>query len=410
MKSKLFSLILFLIALSSFGQIKYENGYFIDNENHRTECLIKNDDWKNNPVEFDFMRAEAAIVEKANIAYVKEFGIYGFSKYIRAKIKIDRTTDDIERLTFEKNPVWSQEELFLKLLVEGRASLFIYKDGEIERFFFSVSDTVINQLVYKKYLEIVSKSRFSEEKTVVINNRFRQQLWLDLRCTNASMSSVENLNYNQHDLEKYFTHYSKCTGDSLIDHNNKSKRDWFSLKITPGFTMSTILFNHPVSIYNVAFKNNKSIRIGIETEFILPYNMNKWGIIVEPTFQYFKDEKAVYYGTASINYSSIEFPVGVRYYLFLNTNLKAFINAFYITKYVLNFNPKINSDSRTTLDINNRFSFAAGGGIEYKRVSAEIRYYTNRELLGDYMSWSTNYTRFSAIIGYKLITIKHKQR
>ena len=54
MKSLTVIMLLFLIVTESFGQIKYEKGYFINNENKKIECLIKNKDWKNNPSEFSY--------------------------------------------------------------------------------------------------------------------------------------------------------------------------------------------------------------------------------------------------------------------------------------------------------------------------------------------------------------------
>ena len=42
MKQLFISLILTIISLQAFAQIKYESGYFINNEGIRTDCLIKN--------------------------------------------------------------------------------------------------------------------------------------------------------------------------------------------------------------------------------------------------------------------------------------------------------------------------------------------------------------------------------
>ena len=67
MKTKLVALIFLLIAKCSFGQIRYENGYYIDNNNRRTECLIKNVDWGNNPKGFIFKKGNSSIPEKGNI-------------------------------------------------------------------------------------------------------------------------------------------------------------------------------------------------------------------------------------------------------------------------------------------------------------------------------------------------------
>lgn len=411
MKTNLFSFILFLVAACSYGQIIYEKGYFIDNDNRRTECLIKNYDWKNSPDEILFMREESGISEKENIASVKEFGIYGYSKYIRANINIDRSSDDIDRLTKEKNPIWFKEQLFLKVIVEGKASLYYYEDDNLRRFFYSVVDTSINQLVYKKYLAVETVDFGDFETGIGYNNWFRQQLWNDVRCANTNWNSMENVDYTLKDLEKYFTNYSKCLGDSIVEYsNNKTKRDFFNIRITPGFNISSVAVSYALNdTRDIAFKSNLGFRVGIESEFILPYNKNKWGVLFEPTFQYFNSEKIHNTERAVINYKSLEFPFGIRHYFFLNDALKIFLNGFYISSTCADFNSEVKIDKYTVLDIVPRGSFAFGGGVENKRLSAEIRYYTNRELFSDYIYWTTNYNRFSFIIGYKLInTSKNK--
>ena len=71
------SLFLLLMVVCSYGQIRFEKGYFITNENQRTECLIKNVDWKNNPHEFLYKLKDRKETQKGTIQSVKEFGIYG---------------------------------------------------------------------------------------------------------------------------------------------------------------------------------------------------------------------------------------------------------------------------------------------------------------------------------------------
>jgi len=43
-----------LITSSSFSQINFEKGYFIDNLGAKTDCYIKNIDWNLNPDTFDY--------------------------------------------------------------------------------------------------------------------------------------------------------------------------------------------------------------------------------------------------------------------------------------------------------------------------------------------------------------------
>jgi len=402
MNSRLLTFLLFLIASCSYGQIRFEKGYFISNDERRVECFIKNSDWKNNPTEITFMKKDSGIVETGDISSIREFGIYGFSRYIRAEVQIDRSGNDLEKLTGEKNPVWLQETLFLKVILEGKASLYFYEDGSILRFFYSSADKPVTQLIYRQYLA---------DNTVMINNGFQRQLWMNVRCSNTRMSEPENLTYTLKDLEKYFTKYSQCFGDSIVKYENRTKREVINLKITTGLNLSALSAANTLdNTRDMDFKNNVSFRFGIESEFIMPFNMNKWGLVIEPTFQYFKAEGKLMYEKAVIKYSSVEFPVGIRHYFFLNPESKLFLDGFYISNYCLNFNPQINfintySSSSLKFDIRNSFAF--GGGIEYKRFSTEIRYYTNRDLLSSYPLWSSAYTRLSIILGYKLIKSRH---
>lgn len=404
MKFNFFLFILFLSTVHTFGQISFEKGYFIDSDNRKTDCLIKNDDWKNNPTEFIYKVAGSDLPEKATIDTIKEFGIYNFSSYKRSKVKIDRSGEDNNNLTDNPSPVWSEEEVFLKVLFNGKASLFYYKDDHSEKFFYSIADTNITQLIYRKYLD--------EQKHIVISNRFRQQLWLDIKCTNATLSSVEKINYNHKDLEKYFITYSKCMGDNSVEPNAKLERDWINLKIAPGINIATITMDNSVNYDKTwSFINNTSFRIGVEAEFVLPFKKNKWAVLVEPTFQSFKDTDESGTETSTVNFNSIEFPVGLRYNIFLNEELKMYLNGIFISKQSLNFNSKIDlavdPDHSITLDITAGPSFAFGGGVEYKRASAEIRYYTNREILNDYQTWFSKYTRVSLILGYKIFKKMH---
>lgn len=78
---------------------------------------------------------------------MKEFGINDVSKYKRFVVNMDKTGG--ADLSFDKEHKNVQETLFLKVLIEGKGSLFFYEGGYFERFFFTVEDSEIEQLVYK---------------------------------------------------------------------------------------------------------------------------------------------------------------------------------------------------------------------------------------------------------------------
>lgn len=89
--------------------------------------------------------------------------------------------------------------------------------------------------------------------------------------------------------------------------------------------------------------SGRNARFGIENELILPFNRNKWSILLQPTYQYFRDSVTIKSNVStddlySIDYQSIELQLGVRYYAFLNENSKLFANILFVNDVNLNGN------------------------------------------------------------------------
>lgn len=178
MKKKLVFLLTTILTFSCYSQIYFENGYYIDNNDQKINCLIKNLDWRNNPTEFKYKLTEKSELNKRTIKSVKEFGIYSASKYVRSIVKIDRSSNKVDKLDNERRPIFQEEELFLKVLVEGKATLYSYDDKTLSltRYFYNIGTSNIEQLVFKNYM--------THQFEIATNNRFRNQLWDNLKCSN----------------------------------------------------------------------------------------------------------------------------------------------------------------------------------------------------------------------------------
>ena len=132
MKQLLTAFLLFFFSIVN-AQITFEKGYFIDEKNIRTECYINNVDWMSNPTEFEYKLNLIDAPAKTNsIKTVKEFGIDNISKYKRFAGKIERSSTMLSSLTSNQYPEWKEEVLFLKLLVNGEASLYVYRDENLK--------------------------------------------------------------------------------------------------------------------------------------------------------------------------------------------------------------------------------------------------------------------------------------
>jgi hypothetical protein len=369
---------------SLFSQINFEEAYFIQNDNVLVKCLIKNVGWKNNPESFEYILSIDQEPKTQSISDVKEFSIYGEFKYIRATVDMDTSSNNLSKQSLIKNPEFIKKTLFLEVLLEGQASLYSYKQGNLSRYFFSKNQG-IEQLVYKTYL--------TEENKLGKNYQFRQQLFTALSCKDISTRDFENIDYYTSDLSKLFVRYNQCVGSETLIYKSDIKKDWFNLTIRPGVSFSSLsITNSSFTNRNRDYGRSSSLRLGLEAEIVLPFNKNKWTIIVEPTYRNYSGEDS---GREAV-YNSLEFPVGVRHYLFLNDSSKIFINAAAVFDVPLN-------EILDRYDLDSQINFALGTGFTFmSRYSMELRYFTNRQLLNGYAFLGSEFTTFSLIFGYTL--------
>lgn len=417
MRKFLFALFLLTYSLTH-AQIEFEKGYFINNSGSKTECFIKNLDWRSNPKTFEYkiniQDTESSIGTASN---VEEFGIDNISKYKKFEINIERSGNNISELTENKNPVWKEEKLFLKVLVEGDATLFSYTDGNIYKYFFKTNNSPVEQLIYIKYLN--SSSENGAIGSVSENNQYKQQLFNTLKCGAFSENNFKNIKYEKSSLTKLFKEYNSCINPNTTNHfEEKTKKNLFSASITPSVNYTTITIKDPNTgtNYTTDFDGKMIFKIGAELEYTLPFNKNTWSLFINPAFQKYKNEKkyTINYNnfgfggaykdvTAEVEYTSLEIPIGIRHYFFLNQNSKIFING----AYVLNFfgNTKMNFDNGSrVLESSSRNNFALGIGYKFKeQFSIELRANTSCEILSDYMAWSSKYSATGLVLGYNFL-------
>ena len=140
MKKLLLIVFLGLFYCHSYSQVNFEKAYFIDNENIWTECFIKNKDLYQNPNSFEYkLNQEESVVKIGDINNIKEFEILNSIKFVRNLVKMDVSTSDLGKMKDIREPEWAEKTLFLKVLIEGKASLYEYKDKTKKLFFYKTS-------------------------------------------------------------------------------------------------------------------------------------------------------------------------------------------------------------------------------------------------------------------------------
>ena len=402
---------MFIATTTCYAQITFEKGYFISNSGEKIECLIKNIAWKDNPTEFIY-KHNASSSEKTNtIKSVKEFGVYNYSKYIRVNVNIDKSSDITGKLSDNRNPVFIKDILFLKVLIEGDASLFAYEESNLKRFFFKKGTDTIKQLIYKRYLS--PNEPHTATGKININERYKQQLFNSLKCQVISIKKIESLSYKENSLNNFFIKYNQCKNSTVKQFNKTNNINSFQLTAKIG------LNNSSLKIHNESFNDSRNtnfggklgVRFGLEGEFILPFNKNKWSIFLEADYQSFKKQKTTENNSISggmliskVDYSSIEAILGVKHGFFLNDKSKISISIGYLQDIPNNTSilfKRGDGSTYNTLNIKPSGSLILGARYKYDRYSIELRY-NNRDLLGNYSYWTSDYSSLGLNIGYTI--------
>lgn len=379
------------LSLSTvLAQVTFDNGYFIDNDDNRKEALIKNMDWAGSPDHIIFKHSENDPELHLHISELKEFSITGFSKYIKARIKIPSDKDSSEAL--------------LHVLIEGPASLYKYNNKGNSYFFISNKQKAPQLLIYTK----------SEEGRVVQENKkFMMQLASYLRCEALPINSLANTRYNSRSLIKYFEEYYECTGEDYINWNNKNNPKDLFFKVTGGVGISGYKLGN-VMHFLVEHPFKMGFNIGIEGEIKLPFHRKKWAIAFESSYHSHRSSTVIPtpfsndgYLESKVHLKSLEFLLGGRYYL-LQKEMKIYMNAALFYPFFLK-GSSIETIRHYSSGAENKYfhekpasyhiRFTSGLGIGYKRFSLESRYYSKKNILSN---WTAESPRVNLIAGFSI--------
>lgn len=393
MKSLFTFLIALLVIQASTAQIRFKKGYFIDNTDRRVACYIKDEGWVHNPESFAYKRDSLSDAQIASILTVKEFGILQETKYVRFVTRIDKSPSDLDKLTAQSQPVWVLDTLFLKTLVEGKASLYVYHHRDYYRFFYASDSIPLEQLVFKQYY--VNGTQLGQ------NSFFRNQLKNGLPCEGNSSSTIR---YSSNDLKRFFTLYNTCKGTETKLYETKS-REHLRLKLMTGINRTSFHILRPRGFYEqrvVDFKPANSFTAGAELELLLSLQKHKWSIYTGASFHTYDGEvvdsmRYVFYQRPKkFEYVAIDVRFGPRYYAYLSKKSKLFFQLGGV------FYKPIDVHVEADQPLSNGITGAVGMGYVYGRFSLEANWYVPRNLMHNYVSYITKFQNVSLLVGVTL--------
>ncbi len=383
--STLLIILVLCFTSSSIAQTKFEKGFYLDNNGQKTEGLIKNEDWLKDPKQLVFKPEESQkeIVLKINEVSYFEVGVYKFKRFV---VPYDLNYNEKSAPTYNNEPDYEKRTVFLQLLVKGKASL--YKLGSDYRFYYTIHDDSIRHLLYFTY---------SKVGVIRTNESYKTQLFNNLKCESITVNDMDKIVFKTKSLKNFFVKYNNCSGEKPYVYENK-KKNIFHLTPLIGIRSASIsVRNSANSIQNVDFGNKWNPVFGLNLEYVLPFNNNKWSVFLEPVYQSYKSEVSIQTYNGAADYSSIEMHLGFKYSFYLTNSSTLFVNAALMI-YEIPIKKSIN-----TLDISSVANFSAGIGYLYHdRFSASLRISAPRELLSSYAYYFAKYQYFEFVLGYRI--------
>lgn len=403
MKKISFILLFVFTSVAAMAQIRYEKGYVVRENESTNDLLIKNEGWKNNPSEISAKTSEESEPFVLKIEEIREFGINGEVKYVKATVPVGRIGNKIEDL--DKTPEFktTDETVLLKVLADGDADLYqLQKNGE-KLYFFSKNGSEIEPLIYKKYVPLRSIK-------IHENNHFRQQLYNELQCNNINADKFQNLQYAEDDFVKIFEKFNKCKNENYTSLNTNNEESNFHLSIRPGVRFDQLKMETFTTEREMEFDQKTSLVIGLQGEFVLPFQKNKWSILAETYYHSYSGEAVFPSGNANlpdgsleVDYKAIALGLGVRHSFFLNLDSKLFLNASVSAD--MSIGSEINFD--TVYDTYSDFDFekvepvfVLGGGYSFKKWSFEGRFDFPHPLADKELN--NEFSGYSLIVGYQI--------
>ena len=406
--------IAFVLTLTTFtqAQTQFLPGFFINKQNEKTECLIKNTDSRFAPKNIEYKLSTEAVSMRISTDSLASFAVFDKWKYERFTTKIDVSKEKSTEISRYKEPEFEERNLLLKVLIEGDIYLYALEDGKQNLYFIKEKNNPIEQLVYKEYMD--------ERRILRKNQLFKSQLSNYLKNSTVSNSVIANCNYNKKELMSLIEQHNQGSGNDTKIYE-KFEKAVATLSIKAGTNLiSAGVFEATAKEYLTDFGTKLNLRAGFEIEYLLPYNNYKWAFVSDPAFSIFEahNEESVSFISdgpikSKIKYNAFELPLGLRYYHKLNNDARLYATA----SYVINFSSNSTLEYRRSTDallkevtIRPRWNLYFALGYELTdKLGVEMRIYDNQLIVYRYSMWDIKYQVASLQLRYKILQSSPKR-
>lgn len=396
-----FTFLLLFAVVSLNAQHLFKPGYYIDLSGTKHNVEIKDFDWMRPPADLQIRSSDGSITSLPT-TQVLEFNV-GNSKYRNLETDYFDYRINLKDVGEGSDLKFEKKTLLLRVLSEGRATLYGYNDST-EKFFFSTGTKQPVPLRYKKYFSDRrghANPDTETANTVFTNRDYQNQLRNAVYCPSINYTTI---NYTRTDLQKLFDRYNNnCEKVKRAPQNRKK---WSAGVYVVGMN-SSVSVNNPYFYYydNVKTDSKPLLKAGLDVEYFLPFANNSFSVIASPGYVTHKSTSTVRYETYPFTQhfeakiSALELPLGFRYYYYINPTNAAIFKLQYKFPYNLDSHFKTNTD---TFKIRLKPGFHAGVGYQFRRLALEAEYHSGSMYI-DGSSFSDRYiTPFVVSVRYRM--------
>lgn len=403
---KFTTFLLFLcMSVSLIAQNDYMPGYYINAANQKVSGLIKNEDWKASPNAIQFKATAQSDRQTITIGQMNGFNITGADTYIKKTFQLDVSTDNLNNLTYSKEPVFETRTGMLKELVAGKATLFYYEKEGVKEYFYSKNEGDLVPLIHVRYLigdQVTSNDPYKQELLNAFND-----------CSKLAQKDFVNLSYKRNSLVKIFDKYNSCNNSSYSSNTNNGYSTRFNLNLYAGANFSNFsLTNSLAASRGGDFGSQTSLRFGAEIEAILPFNNNSWAVFTglakntayESTITQQTSSANTPEQDVTLTYSSFNIPLGVRYYIPAGPQSRVSLNLGYMFDVV----SEISLDREVTAnDFENSTGtqglLFVGAGFHYKQFFVKANLDVGKDPFKANSSfYEADLSSFNLVFGYQI--------
>lgn len=262
------------------AQSNYVAGYIVTIANDTIQGEIDYRAWGSTPKNIKFKTSPDSDIQKLIPIDLNAFHV-GDDYFISRKVIIDKTTRQKHQLVSPGNTTQAEEHIFLQLLFQGTATLYVHLDQNLSSHFFIEKDQVpLTELVYQLVLVEKDGEYLRQKKT-----RYKGQLLYFLKDCPSLQANINSLRYLRTSFVKLFQKYQECKGggEGIVYELPKSKAK-FQVQLFAGAYNTNISMPSTDILEPSSYTSSLRPLVGIGAQFQLPGRFRN--IVLSSDFHY----------------------------------------------------------------------------------------------------------------------------